>query len=222
MNDILKRYVQIKLTGNLKDDITALFTSHQDQRTLNHVLKVASTAINVAKKYGADPAKAEQAALLHDISNVIPVDEMLEVAKQLNVKVEEEEYQYSRIIHQKLSRAMAEVLFGISDQEILAAIECHTTLKPGASQLDKVLFISDKISWDLRGEHPYLQQIEETLERNNMDEAILIYLNHIWEQRDQLKLVHSWLIEAREELLELTGEGHEQIGNEPLQHQQNE
>ncbi|WP_281167883.1 hypothetical protein [Paenibacillus daejeonensis] len=32
-----------------------------------------------------------------------------------------------------------------------------------------------------------------------LEDGILIYLNHIWEQRTKLKLVHPWLIAAREE-----------------------
>lgn len=54
---------------------------------------------------------------------------------------------------------MAEEVFHIKDQEILSAIECHTTLKPKSRLLDKVLFISDKISWEIPGDHEYLLEI---------------------------------------------------------------
>lgn len=64
------------------------------------------------------------------------------------------------------------------------------------------MFVSDKISWNLPGEHPYLIEMREEVNRLEMDKAILIYLNHIWDQRNTLKLVHPWLIQAREELLE--------------------
>ncbi|OLF95341.1 Hydrolase (HAD superfamily) [Bacillus licheniformis] len=33
------------------------------------------------------------------------------------------------IIHQKLSKVMARDLFQVADEDILNAIECHTTLK---------------------------------------------------------------------------------------------
>ena len=96
---------------------------------------------------------------------------------------------------------MAREIFKIYDEEILDAIECHTTLKPQSSLLDKVLFISDKISWELKGDHQYLIDIREKVNDYKLEEGVLIYLNNIWEQRDKLKLVHPWLIKAREELL---------------------
>lgn len=152
--------------------------------------------------YNVNPHKAKQAGLLHDISNVIPVSEMMGAAEELSVPILEEEHQYPRIIHQKLSKAMAAEIFDTRDQGILAAIECHTTLKPQSGMLDKVLFISDKISWELPGEHLYLLDIKTKVHDQQLTAGILIYLNQIWEQRAQLKLVHPWLIAAREELLE--------------------
>ena len=46
--------------------------------------------------------------------------------------------------------------FGIEDNEILSAIECHTTLKKNYSDIDLVLFVADKIKWDQEGKPPYL------------------------------------------------------------------
>lgn len=97
---------------------------------------------------------------------------------------------------------MAFEIFKIDDQEILDAIECHTTLKPNSTLLDQVLFVSDKISWDLPGEHSYLKDIRTKVDHHKLVDGIVIYLNHVWEQRDNMKLVHPWLILAREELLQ--------------------
>jgi len=65
----------------------------------------------------------------------------------------------------------------------------------------KQLFVSDKISWDLPGDHPYQERMREKLDWLDLDGAVLVYLDHVWGQRDKLKLVHPWLIEAREQLL---------------------
>lgn len=200
MNQAFKPYIPVELTGTLENDVAAIFRAHGDEETLEHVLKVASEAKRIAGRFGIDARQAEIAALLHDISNVIPVGEMLTVAAQLSIEVATEERLYPHIIHQKLSRTMAACAFGITDRDILSAIECHTTLKPGASQLDKVLFIADKISWDLPGEHSELAAIRTKVEEGQLDEAVLLYLDHVWSQRDQLKLVHEWLIRARAEM----------------------
>ncbi len=40
---------------------------------------------------------------------------------------------------------MAEHKYGVDDPEILSAITCHTTGKPGMSLLDKILYVADYI-----------------------------------------------------------------------------
>ncbi|WP_249861894.1 HD domain-containing protein [Paenibacillus konkukensis] len=155
----------------------------------------------IATLFGLDPELAAQAAFLHDISNVIPESGMIRMAESSGIDILEEEYRYHRIIHQKLSRDMANKIFACTHVNVLSAIECHTTLKAGSSLLDKVLFVSDKISWELPGEQPFQEKMKEKIDCIDLNGAVLIYLNHVWEQRDKLKLVHPWLIEAREELL---------------------
>lgn len=192
----------LELTGSLLQDVGTFFKLHGDQETWDHTLKVTSQAVRIARLYGADAQKAEQAALLHDISNIIPVSLMPQVSEQCGIEVLEEELRYPRILHQKLSRVMAETIFGVRDTDILQAIECHTTLKPRASLFDKVVFIADKVAWDLPGEQTYLQEIRRLVDDMQLNAAVLTYLNQVWERRDQMKLVHSWLIRAREELME--------------------
>ncbi len=201
---VLQSYMTgFTLTKNLSLDIADFYSLHDDIRTLTHTRKVAEEAMRIANLYGENPAVLEQAALLHDISNVIPVTQMLQTADELGIPILDDERSYSRIIHQKLSKAMAEHIFLIKNSDILNAIECHTTLKAQASLIDKILFISDKISFDMPGEHLYLLEIRRCVDDGNLDKAVLIYLDTIWEQRSKLKLVHPWLVSAREELLHL-------------------
>jgi predicted HD superfamily hydrolase involved in NAD metabolism len=209
MKDIFSCYTRgLVFTGDLSKDIHAFFKLNDDLRTLNHTLEVADEANRIAILYEIDPSKVVTAALLHDISNVIPISTMLEVAKNLSIEVLEEELNYDRSVHQKLSKYMAQDIFRITEEEILNAIESHTTHKPNSSMTDKILFVSDKISWKLPGEHPYLKEMREVVNKLEIDKAILIYLNHIWDQRNILKLVHPWLIKAREEILESYSRGH--------------
>lgn len=103
------------------------------------------------------------------------------------------------IIHQKLSRVIAEELFGIRDQNVLSAVECHTTLKPGASLMDKVLFVADKLAWDQPGVPPYREEMISRLEVS-LDEAAFAYIHYLWRQRERLKVVHPWLEAAYDDL----------------------
>jgi len=106
------------------------------------------------------------------------------------------------IIHQKLSVVLARDIFYVTDTGILSAIGCHTTLKASASRLDKVVFLADKIAWDQDGKPPYIKKVTAALEES-LDAGVRVYLNYLWERRDQLLVIHPWLIEAHEELMKM-------------------
>jgi hypothetical protein len=57
-------------------------------------------------------------------------------------------------------------LFGVADEGILSAVGCHTTLRAGASPLDKVVFVADKIAWDQAGPPPFLADLQAGLDRS--------------------------------------------------------
>jgi predicted HD superfamily hydrolase involved in NAD metabolism len=190
-------------TQELRNDIESLFLKNKEQGTLEHTIIVASEARRIALLFDADPLLAEQAGLLHDISNVIPIADMMSIAEELCIEILDDERRYPRIVHQKLSKDMSREIFKMTNADVLDAIECHTTLKAGASKLTKILFVADKISWDLPGDHPYQGLMKEKLLLFDLDGAVLTYLNYVWGQRENLKLVHPWLIEAREELMNL-------------------
>lgn len=197
----LETYAEgLVLTGSLLQDVGAFFKLHDDSATWEHTLKVTSHAVRIARLFDVDPLKAEQAALLHDISNVIPAHLFLDAAREAGIEVFEEELAYPRILHQKLSRAMAQQIFEVEDLEVLGAIECHTTLKSGASRFEKVVFIADKVAWDQPEEHSYLNEVRRLVDEGRLDDAVLAYLDQIWNERTKLKLVHSHLIEARAQL----------------------
>jgi HD superfamily phosphohydrolase YqeK len=142
MRDILSCYTRgLFFTEDLSKDIHTFFEFNNDLRTLTHTLEVSDEANRIANLYEIDCSKVVTAALLHDISNVIPISTMLEVANNLSIEVLDEELKYDRSVHQKLSKYMAQDIFRITDDEILNAIESHTTHKPNANMTDKILFV---------------------------------------------------------------------------------
>ena len=59
-----------------------------------------------------------------------------------------------------LVRFLAKEVYGIKDEEILSAIEWHTTGKPEMSLLDKIVFIADYIEPN-RDQAPHLDKIRQ-------------------------------------------------------------
>jgi predicted HD superfamily hydrolase involved in NAD metabolism len=186
-------------SGDAKADVRRLLLHHDLPRVAEHSFHVSEEAKRLAEQFGVNPAEAEIAGLLHDISAIIPNRERIALAKALELPVLPEEERFPMIVHQKLSQTMAREWFGIVNQEILDAIGCHTTLRAKATPLDMVLFVADKIRWDQPGTPPYLHEISEAL-NHSLSAAAFAYIRYLWSQREKLIVVHPWLEEAYREL----------------------
>lgn len=199
MHSILKDLVQdVHLSGELTQDITAFLIHHGFPKTAAHCRLVAAKADELAARFGVDAAAAEQAGWLHDVSAVFPVDERVEAAEALGLDVLPEERAVPLIIHQKLSAVMGWELFGVTDAAVLSAVGCHTTLKAGASRLDKVVFLADKLAWDRKGQPPFTAAVSAALE-SSLDAAALAYQQYMVDS-GKMKVVHPWMRASYQEL----------------------
>ena len=200
MNELFHPLVaDVQLTGDVGPDVTAFLVHHGRPETAEHCARVAAEARRLAARFGVDETLAETAAWLHDVSNVFPNEQRVHVARQLGLEVLPEEAAAPMILHQKLSAVMARQIFGITDETVLSAIACHSTLKADASRLDKIAFLADKIAWDQSYTAPFLEGVLAGLERS-LDHAVLHYLHYLWQQRDSVPVVHPWFIDAYEQL----------------------
>jgi predicted HD superfamily hydrolase involved in NAD metabolism len=200
MHDLYTQLIRgVPLTGNPCSDMAVFLAHHGRTETVEHSHRVAVEAERLAARFGANPSYARIAGRLHDASAAFPVAQRASAAEALGLEILPEEEAAPMLLHQKLSAVMARDIFGVADRAILCAIECHTTLKTGASLLDKVVFIADKITWDQSGAPPYLEEITHALWRS-LDQAALCYLDYQWQRRDALLAVHPWFVQAYKEL----------------------
>ncbi len=186
-------------TGDIARDADAYLCAHGKPHTAEHSAAVAGVARNLALRLGLEPAPAVAGGWLHDISAPIASSQRLEVATALGIEILPEERAHPMILHQKLSMPIARELFAVDDSAILSAIGCHTTLKPGASPLDMVVFLADKIARDQPGTPPYRNALLAALTKS-LAAACLVYLSFLWEQRETLPVVHPWMAAAYCEL----------------------
>ena len=94
---------------------------------------------------------------------------------------------------------MAKEIWNISNEDILSAIGCHTTLKREYAQLDLLLFVADKIKWDQKGDPEYLDEVISGLDIS-LEHGAYAYIKHLVDNKSNLKVVHPWLIEAYDSL----------------------
>lgn len=137
MNEIFKDiFTDFIFTNNLNEDSYNFLILHNRRIVAEHSRVVAEECRKLSKRFGIDEKTAEIAGLLHDISAVYPYDERLEIANKLGLEVLEEEKELPLILHQKISKVMAQDIWNINNEDILSAISCHTTLKRNPSKLD--------------------------------------------------------------------------------------
>lgn len=119
--------------------------SKLDTMRYEHSVSVSYTCIALAMRYGFSLEKAELAGLLHDCAKRYTDNELIARCQKHGLSLTESELKAPAVIHAKYGAWMARNKFGIQDEEILSAIQCHTTGKPGMGILDKILYIADYI-----------------------------------------------------------------------------
>lgn len=184
---------------SLEENVKNNFKLAHQENVLAHTLQVRYNALNLAKRFSINEEQAATAALLHDISATIPVEDYIDFAKNYDLDIYDAEYKYPNLLHQRISRIIAVDLFNISDKEVLNAINFHTTLRKNASDLDKLIFMADKTAWADSDLPDYMPQVLKKLE-TSLGDAVDCYINNMMHHKEQLKAIHPWLLEAWEEI----------------------
>ena len=182
----------------LYDKIKNPYLKYHKEKTWNHVENVAKEAKKLAIQYHLDIEKCMIAALLHDISAILSPDDMYKYAKELGYQIDPSEEKYHFLLHQRISKEIAYDYFHIEDEDILSAIECHTTLKKDMNDYDKIIFLADKLNWDQGGIPPYYQQLKNAI-NISLDKGCYWFISYQFETH-QLLMPHTWLLEAYEKL----------------------
>ncbi len=182
-----------------------LLISFNMRQTALHASQVTKKAMELARRYRMDIEKAESAAVLHDISVIIPNERRVEAAESLGIGLFEEERQFPMILHQRLSRKFASLYFGVEDKEVLDAITCHTTLWQSPTKLDMIVFLADKIAWDQAGDPPYLETLYKGLDVS-LERGASHMVRYMMDNKHKLAVVHPWLAGAYEYFMRLEEE----------------
>lgn len=154
---------------NLKEAKALARRSMGDKR-YQHTLNVKKMAVKLAKLYGADPEKAALAALLHDCAKERPKEELLQIIRENAIMAENAEKRPCPVWHGICAAILARTQWGVTDEEVLSAVACHTTGKPGMGLLDKILFLADMTSAER--DYPGVEELRK-LECKDLDLAMI-------------------------------------------------
>ena len=153
-----------------------------DENRYHHTLGVMYTSASMAMRYDVDVQKALYAGLLHDCAKCIPGNKKIRLCEKYGLPVSSVERENPSLLHARLGAYLAHEKYGIKDEEIIHAIESHTTGRPGMTMLEKIVYIADYIEPG-RKELPNMTDVRK-LAFQNIDECLyrilkdsLVYLN---------------------------------------------
>ena len=125
--------------------IHELLTLRISASRYQHTLGVIECAKELACIHGADPEKAELAALLHDCAKKMEKAEMILAADEEGFAPDQIERASEPILHAPAGAAVAKRVFGMNDAEVLSAIRSHTIGCIHPTKLDAIIFVADFI-----------------------------------------------------------------------------
>lgn len=134
-----------------------------------HTVGVMNTALDLAKRYGADTEKIQLAAIFHDYAKFRPKEEMKTLI--IDKKMPSELLHYgSELWHAPVGAYLVKEEVGIHDIDILMAIQSHTSGRVRMTLIEKIIFLADYIEPGRR--FPGVDIVRE-LAGKDLDQAVL-------------------------------------------------
>ena len=109
---------------------------------VNHVLGCRDTAVELAKRWGANETDAARAGLLHDITKALDGPLQLTLCREYGTILDEFGCKYPKTLHALTGSLVADRIFG-ETQAVVSAICHHTTGKAGMTLLEKIIYVAD-------------------------------------------------------------------------------
>lgn len=171
--------------------------SYLKHKRIPHVLGTEQEAIRLAERYGADVEKARIAALLHDCTKKLDMEQQLALCEQYHITLDPLEQKALKLLHAKTGAEIARDVYGVDD-EIYHAIWYHTTGRANMTLLEKIMYLADYMepSRDFPGVDKLRKVCYEDLNR-----GLLLGLEMTVEEMTSMgNPVHHATIEARDAL----------------------
>ena len=107
-----------------------------------HVLGCRDTAMDLARRWGADVTDAGRAGLLHDITKALDGPLQLTLCQEYGKILGEFSKHNTKTLHSLTGSLVAERIFG-ENENVVSAICSHTTGKANMTTLEKILYVAD-------------------------------------------------------------------------------
>ena len=109
---------------------------------VKHVLGCRDTAVELARRWGADETDAARAGILHDITKALDGPLQLTLCDAYGKVLSDFSKKYPKTLHALTGSLVAERIFG-ENQAVVSAIESHTTGKADMNLLETIIYVAD-------------------------------------------------------------------------------
>jgi len=163
---------------------------------LQHILRVETMAAELAVAHGLDVTQAAWAGLLHDLAKYFPPETLLAMAQEAGLPITEVDVADPHLLHAEVSALVARQQFGVTDEQVLAAVANHTLGSAGMDELSCVVFLADSLEPG-RGQTLELEELRR-IARTNLQEAVWRVCDRTlaW-LMDQHRLIHPRMVLTR-------------------------
>lgn len=180
------------------EDLRCVSYSMVKAKRLPHIRGTEETAVELALRWGADPEKMRRAAILHDCTKYLSLQEHLAICDHYGIQLDELERGSEKLLHSKSGAALAKYIFG-QDDEIFSAILYHTTGRADMSLAEKILYLADYM--EPCRDFPEVEEMRK-LAYEDLDRAVLMGVRlSIQEMMERNRIVHPNTLGAEKTLL---------------------
>ena len=130
------------LRGLPMEQLEQVVTSLVKKNRVRHILGCRDTAVQMAKRWGANEEAAARAGLLHDITKALDGPLQLTLCRSYDILLDEFSIQNPKTLHAMTGALVAQRIFGESE-EVVSAICSHTTGKANMNTLEKIIYVAD-------------------------------------------------------------------------------
>ncbi len=176
-----------------------LIKQQLSEKRYTHSVRVAQTAVELAKAHSVDEEKAYTAGILHDYCKEYSKQEQIKIAVEQRLLTSREDLLMPQVLHGPVASYVLKAEGIVDAEDILQAVRFHTTGHPDMDVLAKIIFIADYIEPGRKT--PNLDGLLECA-LNDLDECMVEIIDrtalYLLEKR---KIIHEDMIKCRNKIL---------------------
>ena len=167
-----------------------------------HIERTRVLAERLARIHGVNVGRCSMGAIAHDLARHLTESKLLVESQARNIPINTYEYKVPVLLHGPLAARWLESDLNCQDKEVINSVRYHTTGRPEMTDIEKIVFVADKVEPDKVQLNPELELVTLRMD-TNLDSAILEYLRlRIESILDKKGIVHPLAIDTWNYLLQ--------------------